>query len=164
MRYLTIVLIVLSLLLCFPGCQSPQDNGPAFYYLNAESGYGSSGSIIGSENRSSADVDGNLRYMLALYLNGPIDDGLRSPFPNGTAIVSLESSGDTLYLTMSSPFAKLSGTELTKACACIALTVFGNTDAQSVVIHAKDAESGTTRTMELSRDSLVLQDSLSPNH
>lgn len=161
MKYIC-AMTALALLLCFAGCGQPQDNdGPAFYYLLQEPSY-DNGSIIAPEQRSSLDQGSSLEYLLAHYLNGPESDHLSSPFPKGTAIDDMTWDGNILQLSMNGVFSALSGIDLTKASACLAMTVFSGTDAELVRLTYTDSLTGTNKCMELSRDSLVLQDTLTP--
>ena len=163
MKYIRLILAVMVLFSLLQGCSQPAaDNAPTFYYLNAEPEYGSDGSIIGSESRHNAEDNTQLRYLLALYFSGPIDSTLRSPFPKGSAILNLWTEETCLHLTMNGAFSNLSGVEMTKACACIALTVFDNSDAQSVEVHFTEAATGISRKLVFSRDSMVLHDEIMP--
>lgn len=164
MKYIRLILVAAVLISVLAGCsESPASDAPTFYYLLAQPEFGSDGSIIGSESRPSAEGNNQLRYLLALYLSGPIDESLRSPVPNSTAIMDLHFEGISLHLTMNGAFSTLSSVDITKACACIALTVFDCSNAQSIVIHYTETASGVTKALEFSRDSLLLHDSLMPD-
>lgn len=163
MKHICLILAVFLLISLFSGCSQPTSaDAPTFYYLKAEPEYGSNGSVFGSESRHNIDGNTQLRYLLALYFNGPIDNALQSPFPKGSAILLQWTEDTCLHLTMNGAFAKLSGIELIKACACIALTVFSNSDAETTIIHYTEAATGISRNLEFTRDSLVLQDGLLP--
>lgn len=164
MKYIHLILAAAVLISLLPGCSgTPAADVPTFYYLLEQPQYGSDGSIIGSESRLNADDNTQLRYLLALYLSGPIDQRLRSPFPKGTAFLDLRFEGDCLHLTMNGAFSILNSIDITKACACIALTMFDCCDAQNLVIYYTETASGLSKSLEFSRDSLMLQDTLAPN-
>ncbi len=163
MKYVRLFLVILFLFSLLQGCSQPADDPPTFYYLHAEPQYGISGSIIGSESRRNADTDMQLRYLLALYLSGPIDSSLRTPFPKGSAILVHHMDEQWLHLTMNGAFYKLEGVDIIKACACISLTVFENSDIQGISIHFTEAGSGIPRKVEFSRDSLMLHDAVLPD-
>ena len=130
MKYICLILVVFLLFSLFFGCSQPDTGStPTFYYLHTKPEYGSEASVIGSESRYNAGENSQLRYLLALYFSGPINDSLRSPFPKGSAILDLWEEDLSLHLTMNGAFAKLSGMDMTRACACIALTVFDNSDS-----------------------------------
>lgn len=156
------LVLLLAAIICLSGClTSKSDGSPTFYYLHKEPTY--TESIIGSEPRLSVEADSDLGYLLALYLSGPISNDLYSPFPKGAAIDSLDRNGETLEITMNSVFGKMTGITLTKACACLALTVFENSEVQVVFIHAVDPESGSAKDIQLTRDSFLLYDDLTPD-
>ena len=156
MKYIRLILVAAVLLSVLAGCsESPASDAPTFYYLLAQPEFGSDGSIIGSESRPSAEGNNQLRYLLALYLSGPIDQRLRSPFPKGTAFLDLRFEGDCLHLTMNGAFSILNSIDITKACACIALTMFDCCDAQNLVIYYTETASGLSKSLEFSRDFFV---------
>ena len=164
MKYACLILAVLMIFSMLLGCSGPSAGDvPTFYYLNAEPEYGSEGSVFGSESRDNAGDNPQLAYLLALYFSGPVDNTLRSPFPNGSAVLLKRTDDASLHLTMNGAFAKLSGIDLTKACACIALTVFSNSEVQTTIIHYTEAATGISKNLEFSRNSLMLQDAVLPD-
>ena len=56
-------------------------------------------------------------------LDGPLDETLRSPFPAGTALLSLALEGGRAVVDLSSAYGTLSGVSLTLADYAIALTL-----------------------------------------
>lgn len=161
MRRIMSMILCLAALLTLAGCETRKvdlEGVPTFYYLRGEITYGSQNSVIDSEQLLTAGGSSDLDYLLALYFAGPTDDRLRSPYPIGTEVLNFERSGTDFLLTMNSAFAKLEGIALTKACACLAITVFGIVDVESVTIQAEDDRGDVTQTIQLNRDSLVLQD------
>ena len=95
---------------------------------------------------------------MALYLNGPTDNRLYSPFPKDLEIQSIQRDGSTLTITVNDSLAKLKGMKLTKACACLALTCLDLTDAETVSIQAATELLNNQKSIDLTRDSLVLLD------
>lgn len=160
MKKLIAMLVVLCLLpAVLSGCAEDRtDDAPALYYLYKEPTFGPTGTIFGTEPLLSEGGEDDLIYLLTLYLSGPLSEELRSPFPPETQIEDVHQNGSILYLTMTGSFSQLSSTELTKASACTALTLFENTDARLLYLTVTDPDADMVRTLELTRDSLVLLD------
>ena len=153
-RFLS-VLAALALALALTACTEP--DAVTFYYVRDESAYqfGTTEGVIAGEDREAAGHVHDLRYLMILYLHGPVSENLRSPFPSGTSLVTLEQTEDTLTIRLSSIASVMKDTDLTLACACIARTCFEITDVQSVTIMATGF--GDAR-MTMTRDSLLLVD------
>lgn len=169
MKRLLFLILSLALLLSLCACNTQQTafNGPVtFYYLrsdiSADATYGDADSVIVPEIQDSLELRSGLNYLLALYLNGPTDNRLYSPFPADLQIVSIQRTEDTLIVTFNNSLAKLKGIKLTKACACIALTCLGLTNAETISICADTEMLENLRSIDLSRNDLILQD-LTPN-
>lgn len=162
---LTLVLIViLNLCGCFfsrNGIKEPV----TFYYARASSEfvYGAEDGVIASETREASGHKNDLRYLLRLYLQGPSDQNLQSPFPAGTGLLLAEAQDGTLTVTLSSAFTKLKDLDLSIACACLAQTCFGLTDTEEVVILAEAAEGSDTIHVTISKDSFLLEDNILPS-
>lgn len=118
--------------------------------------YGSSDGVIGSEIREASGHVGDLKYLLPMYLRGPQDSVLRSPFPPGCKLEDIYEEGTTLYIQLSTEFAALHGTDLTLACAALARTCLTMTNYEHVSINA----AGDTQTVSivLDTDSVLLAD------
>lgn len=159
--------VILSFLLLFflCGCKkqaaTPQSQ-VTFYYLRSEITYGEADSVIAPEGQDNIDRNSSLNYLLALYLNGPANGHLYSPFPTDLEIQSIQRSGKTLTVTVSDSLAKLKGLKLTKACACLALTCLDLTDAETITIQAATELLNNQKSIDLTRDSLVLLDTTEP--
>ena len=153
-RFLSL-LVVLAMALTLTACT--ESDALTFYYVRDESAYqfGSSEGVIAGEYREAAGHVHDLRYLLILYLHGPVSENLRSPFPNGTSLVDLEQTTEGLTIHLSSIASAMKGTDLTLACASIARTCFEITDVQSVTIIATGF--GEVM-MTMNRDSLLLVD------
>lgn len=161
MRKFIALSLCLLVVLSFAGCKTRKielEDVPTFYYLRNEMTYGAADSVIAPQQLRTAEAGSDLEYLLALYFAGPTDGLLRSPYPDGTAVLDLERSGTVLTLTMNGAFARLNGLEFTKACACLAMTVFGITDAEEIIIQTEDAAQNAAKAIQFNRDSLVLED------
>ena len=126
----------------------------SFYYRRADYQYHSSENVIVPEQREISGHGGDLQYLVALYLVGPLDDALALPFPKGTRLLSLEESDGNLVLTLSDNSKTLSDSAFSLACTCLALTCISITDAEEVTVVSGE------RTMAISQDNLVLSDDI----
>lgn len=132
----------------------------SFYYLRSELTYGEADSVIAAESHDTTGHDGDLKYLLLLYLTGPTDEALASPFPADTRLLECTRREDVLTLVLDDSFAQLTGMSLTKACVCLAMTCFDLTDVQAVSIRAQSALLENAKSIEITRDSLVLQNTV----
>lgn len=144
------LLLVILLVFGLWGCR--KEETIPFYYPRAEIQYGIDNGVIAAEDRNIEGSDQSLEFLLKLYLEGPISQDLRSPFPKGTALENLDRDGDTIIITLSEPFGMLENLEYIIACASVASTCFDLTDSDTVTIIAGQSE------MTLTRDNLVLTD------
>lgn len=161
MKRLLILLLCASFLLC--GCESGQhkyEEPVTFYYPRSELSFGKPDGVIGSETREAAGKTTDPAALLAEYLRGPDSDGLRSPFPSGTAIEEMAQEGNVLKLRMNDPFSRLSGMKLTVACACLARTCLSLTDCQSVQIIINGTTPETQRIITMDEQALLLMDDI----
>jgi len=142
MKRICCLLICGLILISLSGCPAPGADDAvsvSFYYLRtpADYVYGSEDGVITGENREISGHEGDLRYLLTLYLQGPLDENLQAPFPDGCRILELQSDGTEFALLLNSNFSTLKDMDLTLACVCIAKTCFSLTDAQSIRIMAE---------------------------
>lgn len=150
MKRATCLFLTVLLLFAFSGCE--QESEIQFFYPRTEVQYGIPNGVIASEFRS-IDNDGmDLSYLLKLYLEGPISQTLRSPFPKRTALEALSFTDGHIVIVLSEHFAALENLDRLIACASIASTCFSLTDADTVTIHT------LLQSMTLTRDNLMLED------
>lgn len=148
--------MLLCLMVLLTGCTG-SEQGLRFAYQQKEPRYGSADGVIGWENRQAPGHEEDLQYLLTLYLEGPLDDTLFSPFPAGTALEGFTYSDSTLYVTLTEQYAGLDGIAHTVASACIAQTCFQLTPAEKVVIKCTSEQFGN-KSITLYRDSVLLYD------
>ncbi|MBR3973269.1 MAG: GerMN domain-containing protein [Oscillospiraceae bacterium] len=129
-----------------------------FYYQRTEYSYGGADGVIAPEIREASGHAGDLPYLLALYLRGPLDSSLKAPFPTDSKILSFYLDGKTLSVTLDSTFASLQNMELTLACACFARTCFSLADVAQVQITALTPDDTPSLDITISADSLLLED------
>ena len=157
MKRLTFFLLVVILIISLVSCgKDSLDSGVPFYYLRAEFDHGAADGVIASEIHELSGHHNDLRYLLALYLQGPSDPDLRSPFPDGTILVDLVQENQSVTITLSSTAAVLEGVDQTIACACLAETCFAISDAQQVHIQSLESASGLSVDTTFTRGNILL--------
>ena len=156
MRKITALLLAVVLLLGLTGCMQTTDTA-TFYYARHEDSYiyGMDNAVIAGEYRDITGHRGDLKYLLTLYFHGPTSEYLHSPFPSGLVLRSVTQEANALHVELSASLTMLTGTDLTLACACLARTCFGLTDAESVTI---TSDGLGFVSMTLTRESLLLVD------
>ena len=145
--------MIIALCACGQDTQSAQ---VPFFYPRAEFDHGASDGVIAPEIHEISGHHGDLRYLLALYLQGPSDVELRRAFPSGTILVDLVQENKSVTITLSSTAAVLSGIDQTIACACLAETCFAISDVQQVHIQSLTSASGLTINTTFTRDNILL--------
>ena len=151
------LILTFVLLLCLCGCEEAAGNGQAtFYYQRIEFDFGSDTGVFVPEVHDVSGHEGDLRYLLSLYLRGPTDQELILPFPGGTILVELEETETELTVLLSSGASMLDSLDLITACGCLAKTCFAISDAQVVHINSLPAVSGQRVETTFSRDSILL--------
>lgn len=157
MKKLTCFLLALLLALSMGGCSlKSQDSEVPFYYRRAEFDYGSPDGIMALELHDVSGHTDDLRYLLALYLQGPSDQELVLPFPEGTLLVDLLQEDRTVTVTLSSSPTHMEAIDLNIACVCLAETCFAICDAQQVHIQSLVSASGRSVDTLITRDNILL--------
>lgn len=137
------------------GCSVSASGGEdsvAFYYRRADFQYHGAENVIVPEQRDISGHRGDLQYLIALYLLGPLDDSLVLPFPKGTRLLELEASGERLQLTLSDKAEALSDSAFTLASTCLSLTCLSISEAEEVTIICAE------RSITIRDDNLLLTD------
>lgn len=162
MKKLTVCFLILILSLSLAGCESDLNEPANFYYPRKSDTihFGTSDGLITMEPREVAGHSGDLRYILSLYLLGPLDSDLDSPFPDGTTLEDIDVAAGILTITLSDSFSQLSGMDLTIACACLSSTCFELIDVAQVTILSPKTELHSQVEITLDRNSLTLLDTL----
>ena len=115
-----LLIILLMVLLCACG---QKGEPPAEYYLYflpaASTSYGSALAAQPWEGTGTALNEELMRDLLA----GPTQEGLRSPFPKGLTLQSMEVEGNTIHITLSDHYSGLTDISQTLADACIVMTL-----------------------------------------
>ena len=154
MKLLRITVAVLILVALLAGCSLPGASGNAvnFYYSRVSFAYGGEDAVILLEQRDITGHEGDLKYILSLYLMGPLDEDLAAVFPVSTRLVGIrqEDSNLSVHLT---PIAKsLSEGEFSLACSCLTMTCMDLTSCKQVTVVSGD------RSLTLTTEDLLLLD------
>ena len=156
------MLLIRAMLLAGAGCSrksTPPQQPIHFYYPVWNVVYDGQTELIQLEVRDSAEYLDDVESLLNIYLQGPVDEALRSPFPKKVTVSRYSATTNTAIVELSSNFASLSGIDLTLACACIASTLFDLTQLERVQISATDAQLDGMDSITLERDDLHMIDS-----
>lgn len=126
--------LLLCLLPCLAGCRFHKSDSMDFYYVRSHYQYGKPQGVICAESRDVTGHAQDLPYLMALYLSGPLDEGLSSPFPRGTRLVNLYAQDNALFVELSPPAGSASSADFTLSSSCLALTFlyFSNVDQVTV--------------------------------
>ena len=157
LSFLLAFLLIAALWGCNP--QEPPLESPAKFYYPVDSSYRKNNDmVIKSELREGTGYKNNLLAFTDRYMNGPVSGELISIFPEDCYPVSICKNGETITVYMSPSFAKLTGIDLTLACACLSVTLMDFTGVSTVNICVKDTKLDGHRTIVMTRDSFCLQD------
>ncbi len=159
------ILPILILLLLLSACsrESPKYKMPVqLYYCTATADNDISPLVIDTVTAEGSAFANDPVGQLNEYLKGTGEDGFRTTFPASTKLLSLEIDGDTALLTVNTALSRLSGAELSLACACLCLTTMDLTGVNAVTISASGSTLGGAQSITMTRDSLILQDLYDP--
>lgn len=161
MRRCVVSGIILLLILALSGCSGKNNTveQPAnFYYCTSSISFDTAHGVIAPETRDIAGFEQDLTALINHYLRGPNSSNLTSPFPNGSAVLWINQSDRELTLIMNQQFTQLTGLNLSLACSCISKTIFSLTDFESITIRARDTNLDGTKSVTMTRDSILIQD------
>ena len=153
MKRIVAMILLMALLLC--GCADKMREPVTFYYVR-DSFEVDMSQVIGTEQREASGHVGDLNYLITMYLRGPQEENLRSPFPAGCRLEDVRSGGNVLCIVLSGEFMELENTELTLACAALAKTCLPLSGMERLRIDAVSDKK--TFTITLNEDSLLLAD------
>ena len=163
MKRLLCVLCCIALLPIFSGCRNKEEEilEPAnFYYLKENITYNSEHGVICPEVREAAGLHKDLMMFIKLYLQGPESSAFEAAIPDDVTLVTCAVINETVTLTLSENFSKLSGARLSAACTALLLSVRDFTGAESIRISAKDSLLDEKEDIYLTIDDIVLIDSV----
>ena len=86
------------------------------------------------EKRESKEYDKDPAGLIQLYLNGPVTEGFRSPFPKDVKVRSFAVANKEVILELSADFGASQGLEHSLAISCLTKTVFQLTDTEKLTL------------------------------
>lgn len=114
--------------------------------------------VFAYETREAAGHRNDMNYLLSLYLQGPLESDLKSPFPSGCRLLHISRENDTLIVTLDQTVTSLGQLEQTLACACLAQTCFSLTDVDTVQIIAEAEDPADSLNVTIHTESFLLED------
>lgn len=160
MKRFLCLFLVFMLLAALTGCSSPSFDPTIFYYCRSPESYQyfETASIIVSESRDLTGHSRDLQYLVALYLAGPLDEDLISPFPRKTRLQEQEVNGSSLRIELTDLDSTMTDAEFSLAAACLAKTCIAYMLCQDATI-----QSGT-RSITINADNVIMFDSAIPEN
>ena len=162
-RFVTIFL-VLILITATTACTNMQKQGRAvqFYYPTEKVKHGTEQGVIASETRYFNEEEALLN-IISMYIQGPVSEDLRSPFPADLTVKELIRSSASIKMILSDHIAEQSGINLTLTCACIQKTLNGITGVDAVQIAAENEKINNQDMLILNSNNIFLIDSVISN-
>ena len=158
MKLLRRILPVILLLTLMSGCTLPKHPGSKvpFYYSRNEFAFGSEDSVIVSEQRDIAGHEGELNYILSLYLMGPLDEDLTAVFPSSIRLLRYTKGDNHLTVELTPIESNMSDVEFSLACSCLSITCMELVGCSHVTVICGE------RTLTLRSSDLLLVDAPTP--
>ena len=149
--------LLVLLLLCLRSCQGQvgrEAEGFKLYFpVTRDISYGSALATQPWEGE-----DPTPEQLLEALLDGPTQEGLRSPFPGVVVILNMELDGDgVLHITLSEQYGGLTDMAQTLADACIVMTACQFPEIRQVEISSEGFWSSRPASRTLSPDQLDLE-------
>ena len=150
MKQVLCLLCMIALCICLFGCNNASNEfkEPVDVFFCASTVvYNSKNGVFAREVRDFSGWNENIHGFLNEYITSSTNGKCTSPFPVGAWILRYEQKDTTANLVLNVHFSKLAPNELTLACACISMTLFGLTDVETVNLKIDGSYSRTTLTM-----------------
>ena len=155
MKRIISLLLALICILPMTGCSEstePDQETVTFYYRRVTFDHHGDENVIASEERSFSGDRGDLSYLLRLYMMGPVNEELVVPFPANISILDIRSEEHTVQITLSGMDQTIGEADFTVAASCLAMTVLGLSEYETVLIYSGE------RSISLQRDNILLTD------
>jgi len=160
MRQFLAFIMVFICLISLVGCKSSEDtedNSVIFYYRRAEYTYNSDENVVMAEKRELNNDRYELSYLLSLYMLGPTDERLISPFPSQTTLQEIVYEENAIAVTLSDFDSAISDSHFTIAAACLAMTIFELTEYETVTVNSGQ------HSITLDKTNTLFHDGISPS-
>ena len=154
MKRILVLLLIVIFLFSVSGCTNSFSELSNFYYCSVDYQFGEDMPVVQSESRDISNHEGELSYLISLYLAGPSNKKLESLFPKNTKLVSVQTGERNVTIELSYLGKQLSDSEFVLACACLTLTTMDFTDAEEVTIISGE------KTLTMEKDDLMLYDTI----
>ena len=161
MKRCMILFLILALMLMGCSNQNTFEKPCSFYYLHTESDAVQVDGIMTVQIQEGHNLE--IMTLLKRYLEGPTDPAMRSPFPAGLKLESMKLTENTLYLTLSDEFARLSGIAQTLACACLCRTCFELTQVEFIEIRCATEKFNGKDFLTFDRQIICYHDTFQPD-
>lgn len=162
-RYISLLLIMaicFTLCACKPAPEKIEQ--PAnFYYRNAEISFGANDGLISALPSETVGFDSTIT-ILNEYLKGPKSSEFDTTFPASTKVQQFTIVGDRADVQLNDSLARLTGIDLTIACACLTITTIELTGVSTVTISTANEALDGASSITMSMDSLMLMDIYTP--
>ena len=154
MKKFRIALSIILLLTLLAGCSPFRHTGSkvTFYYSRDNFAFEGEDSVIVSEQRDITGHEGEMFYILSLYLMGPLDESLTVRFPTGTRLVRYSVLNGIPNVELTSVDSSLSDAEFTLATSCLSMTCMELTGYNQITVVSGN------RTLTLQKSDLLLSD------
>lgn len=149
-----LILLLTFLFLPMAGCASGSNDTVTFYYCRnpEQHQFFDHNSVIHPESRELSSHRNDLKYILSLYLAGPMEEGLISPFPKNTRILSVQQAESEILIELTDLSIAMTDSEFTLGSACLTLTCLDLTSCSTITVHSAE------RTISMNSDNIVLSD------
>lgn len=159
MRRLIPLVAALSLLCACSGTGASMPTAPAggylLYFVDERD---TAVSALSAEAWTPAKGEENLAWAaVQALLDGPSEEGLVSPFPQGVEIRGLNREEGVLHLDLSEQYDGLSGVSLTLANACLTLTLCQIEGVEGITITVEGLDGSNTAATLLTPEQMLLQ-------
>ena len=124
MKRILCLILAFALMIPIFGCSSPSFDPVMFYYCRRPDDYQyfQKDGVIASEGRDLSGHSDDLQYLVALYLAGPLDETMTSPFPRKTRLVAVEKTDRSVQIELTDLGSTMSDSEFSLAAVCLAKT------------------------------------------
>ena len=161
MRRFIPLLLCLALLFSLCACSRQNTiriNPITFYYKNAELRFNDGADVFYGLDVDLENPEIPISEIVDLYLEGPDEPFLESPFPPNAHLVDFTWEKDLLTLVLSNEFGSLKGLDRSFAMACLTLTLTQVNGVDAVLVQTVDGSFSYLNQMPLTAEDFVLND------
>ena len=163
MKKFIVFLLTACLLMYVTGCSGNSEDvrKPVnFYYLRTAVEYSNPESLIIPTITESEGYEKDYAHLINMYLAGPSESKLKSPFPEGTQLQELICENNRIQIILSEQMAELEGVSMMVAFACLTKTLAEMTGIQTVQIRIADHQINGEESITLSPNNFSYWDTV----